>query len=178
MYPWFMESIWWVFKSLYDKGLVYKGFKVSQGQSKQYCEKCPNVDQIIEQSPILKWEIKSNNTNNWKLYENCTWIIQEFMHSLHRWCPSQPHAARRCPTSRLRRRTRRCRTRPSLSVSRSPSLPASVWSPGRPRPGRCLATWPSVCTLTSSMSRSKVSAGDGVLDFCNVCEKHNNWFLV
>ena len=29
MYPWYMESIWWVFKQLYDKGLVYKCFKVS-----------------------------------------------------------------------------------------------------------------------------------------------------
>ncbi|XP_053378371.1 isoleucine--tRNA ligase, cytoplasmic-like [Mercenaria mercenaria] len=28
MYPWFMETIWWVFKELYNKGLVYKGFKV------------------------------------------------------------------------------------------------------------------------------------------------------
>ncbi|CAK8675951.1 unnamed protein product [Clavelina lepadiformis] len=28
LYPWFMESIWWVFKQLYDKGLVYRGFKV------------------------------------------------------------------------------------------------------------------------------------------------------
>lgn len=28
MYPWFMESIWWVFKQLYNKGMVYKGFKV------------------------------------------------------------------------------------------------------------------------------------------------------
>ncbi|XP_071488561.1 isoleucine--tRNA ligase, cytoplasmic-like [Diadema antillarum] len=28
MYPWFMESVWWVFKQLYDKGLVYRGFKV------------------------------------------------------------------------------------------------------------------------------------------------------
>ena len=28
MYPWFMESIWWIFKQLYNKGLVYKGFKV------------------------------------------------------------------------------------------------------------------------------------------------------
>jgi len=28
MYPSFMESVWWVFKQLYDKGLVYKGFKV------------------------------------------------------------------------------------------------------------------------------------------------------
>ena len=23
-----MESIWWVFKQLFDKGLVYRGFKV------------------------------------------------------------------------------------------------------------------------------------------------------
>eukprot|EP00250_Pteridium_aquilinum_P020701 c24911_g4_i1 orf=421-4026(-) len=26
--PHFMESVWWVFKQLYDKGLVYRGFKV------------------------------------------------------------------------------------------------------------------------------------------------------
>lgn len=24
----FMESVWWVFKQLWDKGLVYRGFKV------------------------------------------------------------------------------------------------------------------------------------------------------
>ncbi|XP_074644579.1 isoleucine--tRNA ligase, cytoplasmic-like isoform X2 [Tubulanus polymorphus] len=28
MYPWFMETIWFNFKQLYDKGLVYRGFKV------------------------------------------------------------------------------------------------------------------------------------------------------
>ncbi|XP_055913283.1 isoleucine--tRNA ligase, cytoplasmic-like [Eupeodes corollae] len=28
MYPSFMESVWWVFKQLFDKGLVYKGTKV------------------------------------------------------------------------------------------------------------------------------------------------------
>ncbi|KAK3103923.1 hypothetical protein FSP39_022930 [Pinctada imbricata] len=28
MYPWFMETIWWVFKELFNKGLVYKGSKV------------------------------------------------------------------------------------------------------------------------------------------------------
>lgn len=28
MYPTFMESVWWVFKQLYFKGLVYKGYKV------------------------------------------------------------------------------------------------------------------------------------------------------
>jgi len=28
MYPWFMESVWFVFKQLYEKGFVYRGFKV------------------------------------------------------------------------------------------------------------------------------------------------------
>jgi isoleucyl-tRNA synthetase len=28
MQPSFMESVWWVFKSLWDKGLVYRGYKV------------------------------------------------------------------------------------------------------------------------------------------------------
>lgn len=28
LYPWFMESVWWVFAQLYQKGLVYRGFKV------------------------------------------------------------------------------------------------------------------------------------------------------
>ncbi|VDM32939.1 unnamed protein product [Hydatigera taeniaeformis] len=28
MYPAFMESVWWVFKQLYDKGLIYRGVKV------------------------------------------------------------------------------------------------------------------------------------------------------
>jgi len=27
--PSFMESVWWVFKSLFEKNLVYRGFKVS-----------------------------------------------------------------------------------------------------------------------------------------------------
>ncbi|CAG9465638.1 unnamed protein product [Pedinophyceae sp. YPF-701] len=28
LYPWYMESIWWVFKQLFDKNLVYRGYKV------------------------------------------------------------------------------------------------------------------------------------------------------
>ena len=28
MYPWFMESVWFIFKQLYNKGFVYRGFKV------------------------------------------------------------------------------------------------------------------------------------------------------
>jgi isoleucyl-tRNA synthetase len=28
MEPWYMESVWWVFKSIFEKGLVYKSFRV------------------------------------------------------------------------------------------------------------------------------------------------------
>lgn len=28
LYPWFMESVWWVFSELFRKGLVYRGVKV------------------------------------------------------------------------------------------------------------------------------------------------------
>ncbi|XP_015515229.2 isoleucine--tRNA ligase, cytoplasmic [Neodiprion lecontei] len=28
LYPWYMESIWWIFKELFNKGLVYQGVKV------------------------------------------------------------------------------------------------------------------------------------------------------
>lgn len=28
LYPWFMESVWWVFSELWNKGLVYRGVKV------------------------------------------------------------------------------------------------------------------------------------------------------
>lgn len=38
MEPWYMESVWWVFKSLWDKGLVYEGYKVLA-----YCPRCGTV---------------------------------------------------------------------------------------------------------------------------------------
>jgi isoleucyl-tRNA synthetase len=28
MEPWYMESVWWVFKTLFEKGLVYRSFRV------------------------------------------------------------------------------------------------------------------------------------------------------
>ena len=28
LYPWYMESLWWVFRQLWDKGLIYQGFRV------------------------------------------------------------------------------------------------------------------------------------------------------
>lgn len=34
--PSFMESVWWVFKQLFNKGMVYRGFKVRKEERKVY----------------------------------------------------------------------------------------------------------------------------------------------
>ena len=36
--PSFMESVWWVFQQLFNKGLVYKGFKVSSRYLTLICQ--------------------------------------------------------------------------------------------------------------------------------------------
>ena len=38
MQPSFMESVWWVFKQLFEKGLVYRGYKVREpGRRRRLC---------------------------------------------------------------------------------------------------------------------------------------------
>ncbi len=37
MEPWYMESVWWVFKTLFEKGLVYRGFKVRASAHRACC---------------------------------------------------------------------------------------------------------------------------------------------
>lgn len=61
----YMESIWWVFKQLWDKGLIYEGHK-----SMHICPRCEttlsnfevtqNYKDIIDLSAILKFQLKFN----------------------------------------------------------------------------------------------------------------------
>ena len=44
MDPEYMESVWWVFKSLYDKGLVYEGY--------QSMHICPRCETTLSQSEV------------------------------------------------------------------------------------------------------------------------------
>ena len=44
----FMESVWWVFKTLYDKGLIYEGSKILP-----YCTRCV--------TPLSNFEIKMDD---------------------------------------------------------------------------------------------------------------------
>jgi isoleucyl-tRNA synthetase len=53
MYPWFMESIWWVFKQIYDKGLIYQGFRVMP-----YSTGCS--------TPLSNFEVAQNYKVTWQ----------------------------------------------------------------------------------------------------------------
>ncbi|OGD84613.1 hypothetical protein A2165_02200 [Candidatus Curtissbacteria bacterium RBG_13_40_7] len=49
----YMESIWWVFKSLWDKGLIYKGFR-----SMPYCPRCGTPLSNFETNQGYKDDVK------------------------------------------------------------------------------------------------------------------------
>jgi len=64
MYPWFMESIWWVFKQLYTKGLIYKGFRVmpySTGCSTPLAnfEVAQNYKDVVDPAVIVSFPVDS-----------------------------------------------------------------------------------------------------------------------
>lgn len=66
---WFMESVLWAFKNMYDQNLVYKGFKVQR-----YCPSCAtslsnaevNEGYQERQDPAITIKFKINGTPLWK----------------------------------------------------------------------------------------------------------------
>jgi len=64
MYPWFMESIWWVFKQLYTKGLIYQGFRVmpySTGCATPLAnfEVAQNYKDVVDPAVIVSFPVDS-----------------------------------------------------------------------------------------------------------------------
>lgn len=66
MYPEFMESVWWVFKQLHSKGLVYRGFKVMPYSTAcstplSNFESGQNFKEVSDPSVIVNFPILSND---------------------------------------------------------------------------------------------------------------------
>lgn len=67
MDPLYMESIWWVFKALWDKGLIYEGFKILP-----YCPRCATPLSNFEvnqgykdvKDPAITIKFKSKDDDN------------------------------------------------------------------------------------------------------------------
>ncbi|MBM3232004.1 isoleucine--tRNA ligase [Candidatus Pacearchaeota archaeon] len=86
----YMESVWWAFKEIYDKGLIYEGRKVLM-----YCSRCEtplanaeiamdnSYKDVTEQSVIVKFKIKNKNeyflawtTTPWTLIGNVALAVK------------------------------------------------------------------------------------------------------
>ncbi|KAF0989605.1 hypothetical protein HZS_4999 [Henneguya salminicola] len=88
MYPWFMESVWWAFKQIYDKDLVYQGFKVMPFSTACHTplsnfETGQNYKDIVDPSVVIKFP-KSDEpgtfflawtTTPWTLPSNLALIV-------------------------------------------------------------------------------------------------------
>lgn len=74
----FMESVWWVFKSIYDKGLIYEGHRVVP-----YCPRCTtplsnfevNQGYKDKQSKTVTVKFKVKNGKQAVCYRDSTWIV-------------------------------------------------------------------------------------------------------
>ncbi len=67
----YMESVWWAFKQIYDKGLVYEGRKVLM-----YCPRCEtpvsnfevamdnSYKDVVEDAVFVKFKVKSSNVKS------------------------------------------------------------------------------------------------------------------
>jgi isoleucyl-tRNA synthetase len=86
----YMESVWWAFKEIYDKGLIYEGRKVLM-----YCPRCEtplanaeiamdnSYKDVTEQSVIVKFKVKGKNeyllawtTTPWTLIGNVALAVK------------------------------------------------------------------------------------------------------
>lgn len=86
----YMESVWWAFKEIYDKGLIYEGRKVLM-----YCPRCEtplanaeiamdnSYKDVTEQSAIVKFKLKGKNeyflawtTTPWTLIGNVALAVK------------------------------------------------------------------------------------------------------
>merc|ERR1719450_869379 len=75
-----MESVWWVFKSIYDKGLVYRAFKVIEYSTPlatplSNFEVAQNYKDVSDPSIIVKLKRKDKE-NGWLLIWTTTpWTL-------------------------------------------------------------------------------------------------------
>lgn len=116
----------WVFKQLYDKGLVYRGVKVMP-----FSTACNTPLSNFESHQNYKVGAERRSRGD---APNATTsaIFLPFLSS------------------------RTSKIHPSLLTSHWWTTKTWPWSPGQPHPGHCPATWPSVSTQRCCMSRSKV----------------------
>ena len=76
----FMESVWWVFKQLYDKGLVYEGFKVMPFSAKlgtplSNFEASENYKEVDDPSLTVAFQSKDDPNTYFLAWTTTPWTL-------------------------------------------------------------------------------------------------------
>jgi len=92
LYPWFMESVWWVFKQLYDKNMVYRGFRVMPYSTKcntplSNFEANQNYKDVVDPAVIVSFPLDESpdvsmiawTTTPWTLPSNLALVVNPKM---------------------------------------------------------------------------------------------------
>ncbi|KAJ8675218.1 hypothetical protein QAD02_011004 [Eretmocerus hayati] len=80
LYPWYMESIWWVFKQMYIKGLVYQGVKVmpfSTGCNTPLSnfESGQNYKDVVDPSVVIAFPLLDEPNVNMLAWTTTPWTL-------------------------------------------------------------------------------------------------------
>ncbi|KAJ8896030.1 hypothetical protein PR048_001371 [Dryococelus australis] len=80
LYPWYMESIWWVFSQLFLKGLVYRGVKVmpfSTGCNTPLSnfESGLNYKEVVDPAVIVSFPLLEDNTVYFVAWTTTPWTL-------------------------------------------------------------------------------------------------------
>lgn len=80
MDPSFMESVWWVFKQLYEKGLIYEGFKVMPVSAKlgtplSNFEASENYKEVDDPSLVVKFALEESPNTYLLAWTTTPWTL-------------------------------------------------------------------------------------------------------
>jgi isoleucyl-tRNA synthetase len=76
----FMESVWWVFKELYEKGLIYEGFKVmpfsfQMGTPLSNFEANSNYKEVDDPSLVVSFQTKEDKDTYFLAWTTTPWTL-------------------------------------------------------------------------------------------------------
>ncbi|KAK8797539.1 hypothetical protein WA158_005885 [Blastocystis sp. Blastoise] len=78
--PWYMESVWWVFKTLFEKGLVYRGFRVMPFSTActtplSNFEANLNYKEVSDPAIILSFKMKEDESVAFLAWTTTPWTL-------------------------------------------------------------------------------------------------------
>lgn len=80
LYPWFMESVWWVFSELWNKGLVYKGVKVMPYSTAcntplSNFESGQNFKEVVDPAIVPKFQLRDEPSHYFLAWTTTPWTL-------------------------------------------------------------------------------------------------------